>query len=60
MPGGFKNGQMYRATGFRLLEQTAIAEDEVRTKIFLEGQNQVLKLVFKRVGGEWKWSSNSP
>jgi len=54
MPGGFKNGLMYKATGFRVLEETPISDDETRLKVFLEGrQNIVLKLVFKKIGNEW-------
>lgn len=59
MPGGFKNGAMYRASGFRVLEETPLSEDETRLKVFLEGrQNLVLKVVMKKVGGEWKMERN--
>ncbi|HAB16894.1 MAG TPA: hypothetical protein PLX89_25965 [Verrucomicrobiota bacterium] len=58
MPGGFKNGAMYRATGFRILEEAPVSEDEVRLKVFLEGQNHILKLVLKKVSGQWKWADN--
>jgi len=55
MPGGYKNGALYQASGYRVLEETPISNDETRLKVFLEGrQNLVLKLVFKRVGDEWK------
>lgn len=58
MPGGFKNGSMYRATGFKVLEETPVSDTEMKLKIFLEGQNQILKMVFKKVGNDWKWSAN--
>jgi hypothetical protein len=59
MPGGYKNGAVYGASGYRVLEETAISEDESRLKVFLEGrQNLVLKLVFKKVGDEWKLARN--
>lgn len=59
MPGGFKNGMMYKASGFRVLEETPISDDETRLKVFLEGrQNIVLKLVFKKIDGEWKHARN--
>jgi hypothetical protein len=58
MPGGFKNGSMYRATGFRVVEETAVSENEVRLKVFLEGQNMTLQPILKKIGNEWKWSGN--
>jgi hypothetical protein len=59
MPGGFKNGLMYKAAGFRVLEETPISDDETRLKVFLEGrQNIVLKPVFKKIGSEWKHIRN--
>jgi hypothetical protein len=58
MPGGFKNGAMYRASGFKVLEEIPVSDTEVKTKVFLEGQNHVLKMIFKKVGTEWKWAGN--
>ena len=55
MPGGYKNGALFRAAGYRVLEETPLSDDETRLKVFLEGrQNMALKLVFKKVNGEWK------
>lgn len=55
MPGGYKNGAIFRASGYRVMEETPLSDDETRLKVFLEGrQNMVLKLVFKKVSGEWK------
>jgi len=59
MPGGFKNGSMYQASGYRVLEETPLPNDEVRVKVFLEGKPKVtVKLVFKKVGDQWKWARN--
>jgi|SRR5438105_11745088 len=59
MPGGFKNGAMYQASGYRVLEETPISNEETRLKVFLEGKPKLaIKLVFKRVGNEWKWARN--
>jgi hypothetical protein len=58
MPGGFKNGAMYRASGYRILEETALSDEETQLKVFLEGRHLVLKLIFKRIGNEWKWARN--
>lgn len=58
MHGGFRNGAMYKASGFRVLEETPISADETRLKVFLEGARTTVQPVFKRVNGEWKWSSN--
>ena len=58
MPGGFKNGAMHQATGFRILEETRLAEDEMLLKVFLEGGRTIIRPVFKKVGGEWKWARN--
>lgn len=55
MPGGYKNGIMYRATGFHVMEATQLSADEVRLKVFMEGANYVMKSVFKKVGNEWKF-----
>ena len=54
MPGGFKNGAMYNATGFHVLEETPTYDDETQLKIFLEGQNLILNEIFKKVDGQWK------
>jgi len=57
MPGGFKNGAMYQASGYRVLEETPISNEETRLKVFLEGKPKIaIKVVFKKVGGEWKWA----
>jgi hypothetical protein len=58
MPGGFRNGAMYKASGFRVLEETPLSADETRVKVFLEGARTTVTPVFKRVNGEWKWSRN--
>jgi hypothetical protein len=58
MPGGFRNGAMFKATGFRVVEETPTSEDEIRLKVFLEGSRTMIQPVFRRVGGEWKWSRN--
>jgi len=59
MPGGFKNGAMYQASGYRVLEETALSNEETRLKVFLEGKPKIaIKLVFKKVGDEWKWARN--
>jgi hypothetical protein len=58
MPGGFKNGAMFKASGFRILEETLLSEKELRLKVFLEGTRLVIKPVFRKVGGEWKWAWN--
>ena len=59
MPGGFRNGAMYQAAGFRVLEETAISNDETQLKVFLEGKPKIaIKLIFKKIGDEWKWARN--
>jgi hypothetical protein len=58
MPGGFRNGAMYRATGFHITEEAPLSADETRVKVFLEGANTTLNMMFKKVDGEWKWSGN--
>lgn len=58
MPGGFRNGAMFRATGFRVVEETPLSQDEVRLKVFLEGARITIQPVLQRVGAEWKWSRN--
>ena len=58
MPGGFKNGAMFKANGYRVLEETPLSDEELRLKVFLEGSRVVIKPVLRRVGGEWKWSRN--
>ncbi len=58
MPGGFRNGAMFKASGFRVLEETPLPNDEVHLRVFLEGSRTVIKPVFQKIGGEWKWSSN--
>lgn len=54
MPGGYKNGALFRASGFRILEETSVSDSETRLKVFLEGRHLVLKLVFRKVDREWK------
>jgi hypothetical protein len=58
MPGGFKNGAMFKASGYRVLEEAAISEEELRLKVFLEGARIVIKPVFRKIGEEWKWARN--
>ena len=58
MPGGFRNGAMFKATGFRIVEETPASQDEVHLKVFLEGSRITIKPVLQRVGGEWKWARN--
>lgn len=58
MPGGFKNGAMFKASGFRVLEETSLSDEETRLKVFLEGSRIVLKQVYRKVGSEWKWTKN--
>src|SRR5262245_21400351 len=58
MPGGFRNGAMFKATGFRVVEETPISDDEMRLKVFLEGSRIMIQPVFKRDGTEWKWARN--
>lgn len=58
MPGGFKNGAMFKASGYRVLEETQLSDEELRLKVFLEGSRVVIKPVLRRIGGEWKWSRN--
>jgi hypothetical protein len=58
MPGGFRNGEMFRAKGYRIVEETPLPDDEVCLKVFLEGSRHVIQPVFKRVGEEWKWAHN--
>lgn len=58
MPGGFKNGAMFKASGYRVLEETQLSNEELRLKVYLEGSGVVIKPVFRRIGGEWKWSRN--
>ena len=58
MPGGFRNGAMFKASGFRVLEESPVSDDEMRVKVFLEGTSVVIQPVFKRVGGDWKWARN--
>lgn len=54
MPGGYRNGSLFRAAGFRVLDEAPLSVDETQLKVFLEGQNLVLKLIFQRSGSEWK------
>src|ERR1041385_1169120 len=54
MPGGFRNGAMFKATGFRVIEESSVSDDEMRLKVFLEGSRIIIQPVFKRVVGEWK------
>ncbi len=56
MPGGFKNGSMYRAAGFRVMEDIAVSDDERHLKLFLEGENLNLTAIVKKFGNEWKWA----
>ncbi len=58
MPGGWRGGALYKASGYRVLEETPISNAETRFKVFLEGQHLTVKLVFKKVGDEWKWADN--
>ena len=58
MPGGYKNGAMYKASGFRVLEEMPLGEDEMRLKVFLERSKIIIKPIFKKVGTEWKWARN--
>jgi len=59
MPGGFKNGAMYQASGYLVLEETPISNEQTRLKVFLEGKPKIaIKLLFKRIGDEWKWAGN--
>lgn len=59
MPGGYANGDMFKATGFRVLEENSASPDEVHLKVFLEGSRETIKPVFQRVGTDWKWAGNS-
>jgi hypothetical protein len=47
---------MFKAAGFRILEETPVSTEELRLKVFLEGTGVVIKPVFTNVGGEWKWA----
>ena len=58
MPGGFRNGAMYKASGYRVVEETPLSQDEVRLKVFLEGTRVTIRTVFQRVGAEWKYARN--
>jgi hypothetical protein len=49
---------MFKATGFRVLEETPVSQDEVHLKVFLEGSRETIKPVLQRIGGEWKWAGN--
>jgi hypothetical protein len=60
MPGGFRNGEMFKASGYRVLEEAPLSDDEFVLKVFLEGSRMVIKPVFKKVDGEWKWARNEP
>lgn len=59
MPGGFKNGSMYQATGFRVMEDLAVSDEERHIKLFLEGENITLTAIVKKFGSEWKWSGQT-
>ncbi len=58
MPGGWRGGALYKASGYRVLEETPVSNAETRFKVFLEGQHLTLKLIFKKIGDEWKWADN--
>lgn len=58
MPGGFENGAMFKASGYRVLEEMPLSDEELRLKIFLEGSRVVIKPVLRRIEGEWKWARN--
>jgi len=56
MPSGFNNGEMFKATGFRVLEESKRSEDEITLKVLLEGSRTLVKATFKKIEGEWKWT----
>lgn len=58
MPGGFRNGAMFKASGFRVLEEKPLSDAELVLKVFLEGSRVVIKPVFRKDNGEWKWARN--
>jgi hypothetical protein len=42
-------------TGFQFLDSQPITEDEVALTLFVKGREQVMKVVAKRLGAEWKF-----
>ena len=54
MPGGFKNGELYNASGYHVLDKEVLSDEEVVLKVFLEGRNTVVKLKMQNIGGDWK------
>jgi hypothetical protein len=41
-----------------VLEETPLSDEQLRLKVFLEGSRIVIKPVFRKEGGEWKWERN--
>ena len=48
---------MFKASGYRVLEETPLSDEELLLKVFLEGSRVMIKPVFKDLG-EWKWARN--
>jgi hypothetical protein len=42
-------------TGFRVLTQQAISENEVQMNVFIEGVNRPERVSMKRIGNDWKF-----
>jgi hypothetical protein len=42
-------------TGFRVLTQNAVSENEIQMNVFIEGVNRPEKVSMRRVGNEWKF-----
>jgi hypothetical protein len=54
MPSGFKNGMLYQSSGFRVMEEKTISDDEVELKVFYEGSRFRETLVIRKTDGAWK------
>ena len=42
-------------TGFQFLDSKPLSEEEVALTFFVKGREQVMKVVAKRIGAEWKF-----
>lgn len=55
--GGIFFREPVGVTGFQFLDSNPISEDEVALSFVVKGREQVMKLVAKRTGSEWKFYS---
>jgi RNA polymerase sigma factor (sigma-70 family) len=46
--------QLNGVTGVKILDQTAVSSDRIVLTIYLDGQDNSQKLVFRKIGADWK------